>query len=527
MLSKELYAQGQNLSQGQLAYSEQWARDGAWKIRTGRIERPYGSVALLARKTIGSNGRYSSVDLRSRLIVPIDAIEFVLVTDHAAAQPTPQRKIESLALMSALWLDDDLAPVVGGSADHCRLKIDFARSPLMPGQSELRCRGAGVLKSPTSGKVLIQHLGREVDICVGHYVRGASTRLATVVYRIAAEAIESGAAELLVGTLPAEPGLAVETDVYVELGQPLVRLHRTVDYRQAQFDDRGPVFEKPKGRTLIATKLDYLAALNKMNADQNDLVLPGDEPVAQVDPATWCPRVLFEVRGKTVQTESGIVEIDPLDLTKFPGFTPTPALVGDLLRAVGPHGDLKARAAYAGIVQQVAQTEDALVIDYDDDRRQELPACAAVDVAVGAELQYGDVIGDLVPRVAYNNVALLAEVAGGLQLLVREQLRQTGVMPGADGWRGGVLYDWAYLPPSLTQYLAATDGQSGVYVDLRRGAEYYLDTAHGFVYPPLSLPNPDEPVLLGRVLYDFREPVYVPPSDESVVTRAAVSAAAA
>lgn len=458
------------------------------------------------------------MDLARQAIVPLDAVDIITLSDRPAMNPTQFKKVETFAMLIRPRMVGT-EPYVGGSTDHCRLKIDFSKGPLMPGQSEIRLRGDGSLKAPFPGKLVIRRLPHAVDVCIGQYSRPDGRRQLRIVYRFAVNDLSS--IEFLVGDPPAEEMLQTEHG-HVTAGQTILRLRRALDYSQGRFDsDNNPLFERPRGRVLMATKLDYFAAMNSMNTQQSDLVLPPPEEQAELtDAADWAFRVLLEVRSANVPSETGFVHVDPLDITGL-GYPITPVLAGDLLRAVGPGGSLQLTSTRSGRVASIAYLNDQPFkrIILTDGSFQDVPICAPLRINgaaidVDTELTAGQSIGDLCPRVNYHSLDMLREVSeSNIRFLVQTFLQRTCVAPGSRHWRGpGVLYDWAYIPPEMLHdglLPVDADGNPFAYFDFTRGRQYLDSRVGGLVFPPV-LADPEGTVMIGRVSVDLAEPRMAP-----------------
>ena len=516
MFHGESYQLGVGLSPLQAEYREQYMRPGSREVRSGRIRRPFVSIAALApRRANGGGGRHLGANLRKNTVLPMSQLEFVTLSDCLSEQGSGRLRVGTRVMMQQPYLQAGCVPVVGGSQRYCRLKIDFSRGPLSLGQAELMCRSHGTLQSPVAGTLRIQHYGDYVDICVGEYDRGAG-KVPQIVWRLPIEPFRTNSIQLLEGTLPEEPGDLLEFDT-VKAGQALVCLLGQISYGQAVFRDGRPVLERPRGRRLLASKLDYFSALNSMNQQQNDLVLlPEDQQPSLTDPAEWAFRVLFEVRHATVTEDGQQVVIDPYNLLTFPGFMPTPALAGDILQAVGLDGDLQAVAEQAGAVRAIESRDGEKLVVFNSGAVQRVPGSAPLlkgdrPLQAGDHLSKGEPLGDLVPRKDYRELSWLANAAGGLESLVHVFLSQTSIKRGPT-----VLYDWAYLPQALVSHLPVAAGDlESAYFDFSRGEDYYLPAARGYVFPPIrTLDEFDDVVLfVGRVQFDLSEPVGAPETE--------------
>lgn len=534
MLSREDFPNRVNLTLEQQKFAEQYGRRGSSKIRTGKERRRLLSLALMPLTVPlagGHNRKVRSTELNNRPFVRGSEVAVVSLADHPARHPNDFHFIEARVLVNVGY-EEGGAICIGGKAKKCSLRADFSKGPLMRGQQALQCESMGDLESPRTGKLRIAGCGKWIDVCVGQHRVGhhGNSMHNTIVYRLARTLLEgkTAAAELafMVPALP-ESGEVIELDD-VQAGVTLVKLSRKAQYFKAQFETgsngEDPVLQWPPGRILPANRVDLFKVLLEMNGFQNDVTLSqGADKPPPVDPKEWAfgAFVAFEQRVEKAKDDKPEVNIDPLELTKLPGWTLAQALKDDFRNAVGPHGIFQLVAEHSGrvvSVETMTQCPHMLRINMEDGKFQLVPATAVLYRTTGTGtkpleaddvLVAGESIGDICQRVRYASWEVLAEVLrDNLHWMVEEFLHSTSIQHGDDGWDGNeVLYDSRYVTSVLPYSARDEEGEVKWYWDIRKATQYYDKTVNAIVLPPVRYDNWEQlHVVVNGISFNLDDP---------------------
>lgn len=558
MLSREDYPNRVYLTPEQQIFAEQYARRGSSKVRMGKIKRKLLSLALMPLTTplAGSRSRRTrSTEFKDRPFVLGRDVAVISLSDHKAYHPTDWHVIESRVLVNVGFFDEGGQICVGGLRSQCSLRADFSKGPLMRGQCAIQCEHDGEVDSPVAGRLRITGCGKFIDICVGEHKVGprGETKHHTIVCRIDRKLLEGAnpAAELEVAmhdTLPASGEVIELGDV--QAGECLLRLSRKCQYYKAKFDTDSetqelvPETQWPPGRILPANRTDLFKVLLAMNGFQNDVVLSEkveDKPPA-VDPAEWAFKAYVAFERRTVKdSQSGeVVEVDPFELMKLPGWTPTQALKTDFLHAVGPQGDFQLVAEVGGTVTSIDEVPNSthlLRISLDNGKYQLVPATANLYITkdaggikpltAGDTIEEGMPLGDICQRVRYASWDQLAELLkDNLYWMLDNYLYETCIGHGDDGWDGQeVLYDSRYVTPVLSYSSMDEEGDTKWYWDLRKANQFYDKDLNAIVLPAIRYDNWQQlEVVVNGIAFDLSDPFS--PQPTPVETRASTPAKA-
>lgn len=418
-------------------------------------------------------------------------LDFVLLADRALSRPDRDRSIAHMATVCKGYLDGDGVPCIGGQPHHTLATVDFALGPLFRAQSGLLCRNfRGQIIAPSDGQLRVARVGDFIDLCIGELPRSrhagfSGPDIPAIAFRFFTHTIVGSSDNS--SDMPVTLSVDIPTELSdgqvftfgnVAAGDVVGKVSSPTDYYRAMRDASGnPITANPPSQTLSATRLDWFSILNKMQRQQNDLVLATDGPAVHSDPADWMPAAMY------VFSESQLS-----DMVESSEFMVTPALREEFCRALSSEDYPRLVAAKSGTISAIAFPNDRphlQLIKLSNGHVQLAPACAILTCDVGDSVSEGEVIGSLCPPTNYNWDLALQVFDQALPEVVGQYLVTKAIRPGELGWQGpGVLLPWQYAYP-MVGATAGSETAPAWRWDLRPVLKY-LDSVTGVIGPPPS-----------------------------------------
>ena len=501
----DLYVEDYESQTNLLPVQEDWL--AADKLRPGQRTTGLFTMAVGFRPMKNGKRQLATKEqLQNYDFIPLADCEALILSEATYLdRSTGNAKISSLL---RIWAYDTPCRRFGGRGSRRITTLDMALPPRQHHQHGRRVKLQGTIRASREGEVNVVSSPSFVDICVGYF----DDDTPVIDHRFRVEDVDAGRVEL---SFPYTPG---ETVAYglVAAGDVLARAVKPVAWCTSGTDD--PVFGPPKTANVPSTdNLEFLRTGITMYAQQLNAKFSG-QPTADLGQLPTQAYLLVSA----AQLKS---------ITSHPEFYYTPALVDDLLAAVGIEGlprgyesagtlpmmrlHVRANLGHLTPGPQGERSVSILAIEpfvgngkflqivYEDGSDQRIPANATLfthaedgsltPLTAGMTVSHEDVLGDYVPRQRYGDIMQVASYdEANFNELITQFLLQVAT-PAEKVWKGrsGMLIPTAYFHDHTML------GSPTEYLNISALRQYQTPLGH-FVFPSDNT-NADEEFTLGRI----------------------------